>query len=271
MKKELLPPDILTTQLKERLTLLKKCLKHKLNSQKSAPQGHLRISMNKNRGSPQFYFLKELKDHNGTYLPVTQMDKIKKLAQNDYDAKLIKLLQNQIKKLEEYISLSDGKIEQLYGNLNKTRQTLITPATLTNEQYTEEWQNVTWHGHPFSEDTPEYTTARNERVRSKSEVIIADTLNRTGIPYRYEYPLELNNRTYHPDFLCLNLRTRQEFIWEHFGMMDTKEYLENAIGKIKAYNENNFFVGKNLIITMETSTIPINTHQIEQMIEAYLM
>ena len=271
MKKELLPPDILTPQLKEHLRELKKCLKLKLNSQKSEPDGHLRISMNKNRGSPQFYLINEPKDHNGSFLPFTQMAQIKKLAQKDYDSHVVKLLQNQIKWLEKYLAHSEGQIENLYAKMPPARQQLITPVRLTHAQYAQEWQNITWSTRPFGTASPEYFTARHERVRSKSEVIIADTLNRKGIPYRYEYPLELSGKTFHPDFLCLNLRTRQEFIWEHFGMMDYPDYMERAIQKIRIYNENNYFIGKNLIITMETQFNHLNIHQLERLIETFLI
>ena len=122
---------------------------------------------------------------------------------------------------------------------------------------------------------PEYLTARGERVRSKSEIIIADTLFRLKIPYRYEYPLNLKNTkgeklTLYPDFTCLNLRTRREFYWEHFGMMDNSEYSENVVQKLHLYEQNGIIPGKNLIITMETSTIPINTKQIELLAKSYL-
>ena len=40
-------------------------------------------------------------------------------------------------------------------------------------------------------DAPLLETSRGERVRSKSEVIIADTLDRLKIPYRYEFPHQL--------------------------------------------------------------------------------
>ena len=76
--------------------------------------------------------------------------------------------------------------------------------------------------------------------------------------------------TFHPDFLCLNVRTRQEFIWEHFGMMDSPDYLEKAIQKISVYNENKYYLGKNLIITMETKINGIKTQQLERLIETYL-
>ena len=151
------------------------------------------------------------------------------------------------------------------------RQKLITPVTFTDQQYIENWQNITWHPRPFAADAPEFFTARNEQVRSKSEVIIADTLSRHNIPYRYEYPLELKNGDiYHPDFLCLNVRTRQEFIWEHFGMMDSPAYASRTVSKLKVFSENNILPGKNLIITMETADLQLSSRQVENLIKEYL-
>ena len=46
----------------------------------------------------------------------------------------------------------------------------------------------TFTGKPFEINAPEYYTASGVRVRSKSEVIIADALDHAGVPYRYEYP-----------------------------------------------------------------------------------
>ena len=235
---------------------------------------------------PQFYHLTDPKDFNGTYIPRAQNQLIKKLAQKDYDLKLIKLLQAQQRALDKLLDLTtaktftetagvtphtDSSIELLYSKLNRTRQSLISPATLTDDQYIEEWQSITWQGRPFSPETPDFTTARGERVRSKSEVIIADTLNRLHVPYRYEYPLKLNSgQTFHPDFLCLNVRSRREFIWEHFGMMNDAEYLKKALWKLQLYNDNDYFLGINLIITMESQQSPINTRQLKQIIKTYL-
>ena len=50
----------------------------------------------------------------------------------------------------------------------------------------------------------EYYTIKGERVRSKSEKIIADELYRYQIPYKYEFPLTLathnRNIQLYPDF-----------------------------------------------------------------------
>lgn len=287
MQKELLSPDNLTEQLKARRLQLQNVLELKLKSQKTAPQGHLRIVHPADGRPPQFYHLTDPKDFNGSYIPRAQNQLIKKLAQKDYDLKLIKLLQAQLRALNKLLditttksfaetagvtTITESKIAQLYSKLNQTRQSLITPVTLTDAQYIEEWQNISWQGRPFSEETSDYTTARGESVRSKSEVIIADTLNRLNVPYRYEYPLKLKGgQTFYPDFLCLNVRTRHELIWEHFGMMDDADYLKKALWKLQLYNDNNYFLGFNLIITMESLRSPIKNRQFEQIIKKFLL
>ena len=173
--------------------------------------------------------------------------------------------------MEKLIKASENKIPDLYKKFCPARQKLITPVTLTDLQYAEAWQNVTWHPLPFAEDAAEYFTANGERVRSKSEVIIADTLNRHKVPYRYEFPLELKNGDiYHPDFLCLNLRTRQEYIWEHFGMMDRPDYAERTVRKFKVFGENKILPGKRLLFTMETVESPLNSRQVEGLINEFL-
>ena len=96
-------------------------------------------------------------------------------------------------------------------------------------------------------------------------------LSKEGIPYRYEYPIYLRGvgRIY-PDFTVLRVQTRQEVFWEHLGMMDDPVYLENAIKKIVAYEQNGIFPGDNLILTYETKKNVINQRLIKSMIEHYL-
>ena len=158
---------------------------------------------------------------------------------------------------------------------------LIEPVTLSDEQYAEGWKKKVLQsageGMPFSEDSQKYYTANGECVRSKSEVIIADALLRNGVPYCYEVPLKLKRIgdvgkvTFHPDFLCLNVRTRGEFYWEHFGKMDDEDYKDNAVGKLNLYVENGFLPGRNLIITMESGVESLDTRVVEKMIKEFLL
>ena len=293
---EELSPNQLAPLIEKRLSELQKLLTKKMKSYEKAPQGRIRISQN--GGHPEFYLVTERGSLRGKYLPHSQETLAHQLAQKDYDARLIKLLQKEISALQNYLKQTDkGRaIPELYDPLCPARRSLITPATLPDEQYAVQWQKISWTSRPFSPDTPPLYTARGERVRSKSEVIIADTLYRYGIPYRYEFPLtlrrsdttishndfdKLNHRSsvsgaqssviLHPDFLCLNTRTRQEFFWEHFGLMDDPEYSKNVAGKLRLYTENGILPGRNLIITMETQTEPISTRTINLLIENYLL
>lgn len=268
---EELSPNQLAPLLEKRLAELQNLLFTKKKSYEKAPKGRIRISQN--GGHPEYYLVTERGSLRGKNLPHSQKTLARQLAQKDYDARLIKLLQKEISTLQNYMKqTSNGRaIPELYDSLCPARRSLITPAILTNEQYAARWLDVSWTGRPFASDAPYICTARGERVRSKSEVIIADTLFRYNIPYRYEFPITLKRSnsddirrdfgssiTLYPDFLCLNTRTRTEFYWEHFGLMDSTEYSNNAAGKLRLYTENGILAGRNLIITMETQTEPFS-------------
>lgn len=281
---EELSPNQLAPLLEKRLAELQNLLFTKKKTYEKAPQGRIRISQN--GGHPEYYLVTERGSLRGKYLPHSQKTLARQLAQKDYDARLIKLLQNEITALQNYMKQTcNGRaIPELYDSLCPARRSLITPAILTNEQYAARWQDVSWTGRPFVPDAPYICTAHGERVRSKSEVIIADTLFRYNIPYRYEFPITLKRSnsddirrdfgssiTLYPDFLCLNTRTRQEFYWEHFGLMDDPAYSNNAVGKLRLYTENGILPGRNLIITMETQTEPPSIKALEKLIEEFLL
>ena len=285
MKYEQVKPNTIIPQLEERLLELIEALK-KLNetvSKHTSDNYNLRIAQK--HGHPQYYYVSKSTYPAGTYIPKNKQALAQKLAQRDYNAKAIELLQKEIKATKHYIKQSGAhqsktptisKIQALYSKMCPARQKLITPLTLSDDQYAAQWKNVTWQGLPFAPDAPVYTTNQGERVRSKSEVLIANALAQHKIPYRYEYPLTLHRQhthdttTLYTDFLCLNLRTRQEFFWEHFGLMDSPEYVANAVSKLNLYTQNKITPGKNLIITMETQTEPLTPSVIDQMINDFL-
>ena len=123
----------------------------------------------------------------------------------------------------------------------------------------------------FGKDTREYYTIKGERVRSKSEKIIADELFRKGIPYKYECPLYLKGMgTIYPDFTFLSKKTGDEVYWEHFGMMDSPDYARKAVHKIETYENNGIFPGERLIITYETEKSVLGTEKIARMVDRYL-
>ena len=97
---------------------------------------------------------------------------------------------------------------------------------------------------------------------------IADALDRAGIPYRYEFPASIKGwGTLYPDFTCLDVRTRKEIIWEHFGLKGDTDYTENALQKIAHYAASGYILGKNLIATFESGTTPLSAKQVQAYIK----
>lgn len=156
--------------------------------------------------------------------------------------------------------------------MNAYRKELIKPIIESDEQFAKNWINVSYVQKIVGDDVPEIFTENGERVRSKSEKMIADKLRQLQIPYRYEAPLRLNrNSVLHPDFTVLNVRTRKEYYYEHFGMMDNPEYVENAMKRIELYEKNGIFPGDKLLFSWGTQVSPLNMKVVEAIIRKFLL
>ena len=257
--------------LRKRETQLQQLKKDKEKTLSKAPDGSLRLCQH--RDKVQYYHRTDPKDFNGVYIKEKDIELAKKLAQKDYDKKVLVSAEKELNAINKFFSnCPDKSVEQIYDNLHEGRKKIITPIMETEEQYVHNWQAEIYQGKDFYEDTPELYTMKGERVRSKSEVIIADMLSKEGIPYRYEYPLYIKGfGKIYPDFTVLNIKKREELLWEHFGMMDDAEYAEAAIRKIATYEQNGIYPGEKLILTYETRKNPINQRVINGLIEHFLV
>lgn len=172
------------------------------------------------------------------------------------------------------LSLHAGRVEEVekaFWDEHIERQKLIRPVEPTWEQRLGEWMSEEYKRKEFQEGTPVILTDQGERVRSKSEKILADYFYRNGIQYKYECPLYLKGfGTVHPDFTFLSKKTKQEMYWEHDGRMDDPAYAQNAIKKIHAYQENNIYPGERLILMFETAKAVLDTKIIEKLVCRYL-
>lgn len=190
MINEQLSPDFTTDLLEKRLKQLEITLSKLKQETNYQLNDHVRIHQ---KGKyVEYYKLCKERTNYGNYILLKDIKAASRLAQNDYNKKIIRLLQKEINAIKLYfIRTKSSTLLKLYTKMTPARQKLITPITLTDKQYTEQWLAVSWQGLPFTEDIPEFYTSTGVRVRSKSEVLIADALTRHDIPYRYEYPLSL--------------------------------------------------------------------------------
>lgn len=121
------------------------------------------------------------------------------------------------------------------------------------------FSNDSCANNPQSKDNRIFTTAHGEKVRSKSEVIIADTLLRMGIPYIYEKPYYYDgNKSFNPDFTVLNVRRRKEIYIEHFGKMGSAGYRADFFWKMKTFGQIGIVQGENLVMTFEDEDHPFD-------------
>ena len=196
------------------LTSLEKEIENKLEG---APSGALRISHRK--GKVQFYQRINPADQRGKYIPTAQKELAAKLAQKEYDKSLYKAIQKELNAIDAFLKkMPKYRAEENYLRLNDIRKELVVPALETDEMYAQRWQSMPYRGKLSEEEQTGLFTDKGEKVRSKSEMIIANLLAKDGVPYRYECPLELKGMgVIYPDFTVLNIRLRKVFYWEHQG------------------------------------------------------
>lgn len=233
-------------------------------------ESRLRVSYR--NGNPQYYEITQKGDTNGRYISKREKDKIREIAQSEYEKRAYRCAMKWSNAIQSFLKdISYEEIKDIYSN-SIGRRKVISPYELTDEEFIQKWKNVEYTSKKFNYDTSEIFSERGERVRSKSEKIIADKLNMLGIPYRYEYPLYLKGLgKVYPDFTLLDIKTRKEIIFEHFGMMDNIEYCNKAINKINYYIKNEYYPGDNLIITYESSVQPLNTNALTDMLNHYFL
>lgn len=257
----------LESSLRKELRQLRKIVEEVEKRLKTAPAGNLRIAK-KGNGVEYYYKNKTENDGKRRYMRKSEEKLVKRLAQRDYDTSIVKNAEERIKAIETFLSKYEKtSLKRVYQKTNHYRKKLIFPIVKSDDEYVNEWTSVEYRGKGFLEDMKEIVTEKGERVRSKSEKIIADKMNALGVPYRYEYPLTLDgNIKIFPDFTILKMPEREEVYLEHFGLMDDINYVEKVMWKLNTYERNGIYLGVNLFITYETSKNPLNMKMLDKLL-----
>lgn len=243
-----------------------------INELNTLPEGSLRVDKMKGRVVFRQYISEEKDKYtNGKYIPVSERNIALQLAQKEYDIKALKWLERTKKSIDQLIkSYDQNNLEIIYNNLGDIKKEMVAPIICPDDEYIKWWRKNKKTEENTFENNANFYTENGEHVRSKSEKILADKFMIEGIPYVYEPNLILRNgiRVF-PDFAVLNVRTRQEYYLEHFGMMDDPDYAKKAVRKIEMYSHNDYLIGKNLLCTFETSDSGLGRDVIEKIIREY--
>ncbi len=230
------------------------------------PDGNLIVNKNGN-----YYKFYNSKDGARTLIPSSQKELIQKLAMKKFFLRRIDAYEKEMHAIKRYLSTLPVKTEEDLVRAAPIYKELLKP--LLGDTF----DMSAWEMQEYDkcEDYPEdliIDTIKGDKVRSKSEAIIADELFRSKIPYRYECSLIVGNTLMHPDFTAINVRTREIFIWEHFGKADDEGYLNrNCINKMNKYLHAGYIPTINMITTYETMKEPFNSIKAQSMIKEYLM
>lgn len=207
------------------------------------------------------------------YLNRHATKKILRLAQKEYDQSFLHALQTQLEQIQAWIhEYEPNLLAQTYEQLHPGKKVLLSSYTPSYEEYRAQWESAVFSGNPYPYDEKEFFSERGDRLRSKSEVIIADRLFRSNLAYRCEAPVILpSGKALYPDFTILHPRTRQLCYWEHFGRMDDPTYLnQHFLRKLDEYGEVGIIPGKNLLCTFESSSHPLNIKSVQTLIDEFL-
>ncbi len=249
-----------------------------------SPEGYLRISECNSR--KQYYQVNSDnsgKYYNGKYLRKDEIQIAKALAQKEYAKNLLKITDERVRQANNFLmSYEEDELGKVYSNLSVQRKELITPIVLDDEEYARRWMAVEYRRKPekiyyneYGQKKPEteYYSKRNEKVRSKSEKLIADLLIDMGVYYRYEYPIQLKgyyDGVAYVDFYLLNVKEKKEICYEHCGMSDDRGYYNDFVFRSNCYIKNGYIPGENLLYSFESSDYPVNLKVIEKQVKTIL-
>jgi len=256
----------LLRQAKTRKETLEK-VKRKLERYKDVEEsGKLRIS--KEKGNVFYYRILKPDDTHGTYISKKEIKTIRKLAQKEYEKKLFRDLQEELNTINRLIKKYEkNNADKVYDSLSEYRKELVNPLIMSDESFADMWAGESFVTNDFCAEQKIYLTEKGEYVRSKSELIIANTYHKLGIPYRYEAELILRNgKKKYPDFTVLNKSTREIVYHEHLGLLDNNDYFLSNLAKIDEYKSSGIYLGKNLILTYESDKNPFDVNGLKKML-----
>ncbi len=230
------------------------------------PEGRLRIKRQGN--CITYYHINDNTDMNGKV--IKDLSLIKSLANKAYLKSVFRAASSELKILKPLVRRYESKTaEEIYYSETDDRKALIEPYDLLEDDYIRQWLTMPYKHKYISDNIPVFMTLKGERVRSKSEQIIADRLYHAGIPYKYECPIYLKGIVFHPDFTILRISDRKIIYYEHFGKMDDHDYATDNVDKLHEYGLNGYLLGDNLFATFETLTTPLDTRILDEMIDTH--
>ena len=208
-------------------------------------------------------------------------DLIRALARKEFNTKAYELLSNNVDSIRKAI---DTQIpfdpDQILKSMKKAyallpeeyffdRNKLIISSGLDEDLAERIKRHEEWWKKPYKEywgypENKTKLTSRGQKVRSISELLIAEALYKYSIPFHYEEELVVDGKTFAPDF-TFEGGDYNKFYLDYFGMMKNPKYAKKNFIKLDDYFDIGLVPGENLIVVFDSKGI-MNAGAIEAII-----
>ncbi len=209
-------------------------------------------------------------------------DLIKSLAKKEFDRKAYEILSNNVTAIREAMNNHiPFDVDEILQSMNKAYSMLpedyffdqdkwkvtagLDEDLLTKIKRHEEWGKKSYKEYWGYPQNKTKTTSRGKKVRSISELLIAEKLYEYSIPFHYEELLERDGRLFAPDF-TFEGADYNCFYLDYFGMMENERYAKRNIQKLNAYYDAGLIPGDNLIVVFDCNGV-MNAGTVKAIIE----
>ncbi len=240
--------------------------------------GFFSLSCKYKNGTPQFY-IRTKGSRKEKYVRRSAYPKLEKMYEERINMEIAETLRNNIAALSKLLT----KIEDYDSDAAGERLPLAfrrLKGVLYDEERKRQESSIAF---PQSENTKDraglkFRTSFGLFVRSKNEMLIAEALYAAGLEFWYEKRLELavkssggyNIEAVYPDF-TIRLPDGSIMYWEHFGMMDKKDYQEENYRRLQKYLANGIYPPHNMIMTFDGENMPFDNGAVWRIIQGQLL
>lgn len=126
------------------------------------------------------------------------------------------------------------------------------PKNYFYDPQVEEWLNKPYTKNLYPMPALTYFSDNGIEYRTKSEVLVANVLERYELPFLYETLFIVNKQRMFPDFVIKNPYHGRLIVWEHFGALDRADYEKKMNEKMINFRKGGYELGENLIYTFES-------------------
>lgn len=230
-------------------------------------------SYHKGSTKQQYYLKQNGKPAKKKYIGTGESETVKKIKAAKYYSTLLNVIDTDIHLLEsvekDYVIPDHASINELLPKVYRIEGPIQTlHASREAAKWKESMEAEKAKYEPYKPEDLIYMARDGTRMRSLSEVIIANYLLSLGITFVYELPLVVNGRRIWPDFTILSpIDNRTVIIIEHQGAMSSEKYQSKYIRTLLFYLETDMVPNKDVFFTFNHLDGNLDIRQIDSILQ----